>query len=115
MQMGQEPVAFVQFYLLRSKDAVEFGASTRERAFGVDLFIGPPKEWSKGLGTRILVMTREILLQERKASRIFADPRADNPRSVRAFEKAEFRKVRLLVRHEIFEGVHRDCWLMCYP
>lgn len=115
VERNGEPIGFVQFYLLRRKDAAEFGASGQERAFGVDLYIGAPELWSRGLGTQVLEMTRDLLVEERGASHIYADPRSDNLRSVRALEKAGFRRVRRLERHEVFEGMARDCWLMRYP
>lgn len=114
-ELAGRPVAFVQFYLLRRSDALDFGYPSSERSFGIDLFIGAPELWGKGLGTRILVLTRDFLVREKAAKRIVADPRADNFRSIRALERAGFRKVRVLPGHEVFEGVVRDCWLMEYP
>ena len=40
------------------------------------------------------------------------DPHVDNPRAIRAYEKAGFRKQRVLKEHEFHEGRWHDAWLM---
>lgn len=109
------PVAFLQYYRLPVADARLFGCSSGDRAFGVDLLIGPPALWGRGLGSRLLSLARDYLIETRRATRVMADPRAENRRSVRAFEKAGFRKRRLLPARAIHEGARQDCWLMEYP
>jgi aminoglycoside 6'-N-acetyltransferase len=115
VEMEGHPVAFVQYSLLPPEEARKFGYPLTERSFGVDLLIGNPRLWGKGLGTRVIELTRDHLLEVRRAKRVVADPRVDNPESVRAFEKSGFRRVRRLPNHVVFEGVPRDCWLMEHP
>jgi len=106
------PVAFVQYHTLRYADSELFGYPSGRRTYVVDLFIGNPELWGKGLGTRIIDLTRDYLCKARRATRVVANPRADNSRSIRAFEKARFRKVRLL---RVNEKIPWDSWLMEYP
>jgi RimJ/RimL family protein N-acetyltransferase len=43
---------------------------------------------------------------------LLLDPHQDNPRAIRAYEKAGFRILRSLPAHELFEGKMTDCFLM---
>ncbi|MDE2044775.1 MAG: GNAT family N-acetyltransferase [Thermoplasmata archaeon] len=112
LEVAGRPVGFLQFYRILREDALRFGFAPEERTFGIDLFLGETDLWGQGLGARSIDLLCEFLKRERHADRVMADPRVDNPRSVRAFEKARFRKARRLEGHEVFEGVPRDCWLM---
>ena len=46
------------------------------------------------------------------ARRVILDPHQNNPRAVRAYQKAGFRIIKPLPAHELHEGVMEDCWLM---
>ena len=109
------PTAFVQYYRLGVSDAEFFGYPRNDRSYGFDLFIGSPEMWGRGLGPRLIELTRDYLRRKRGAVRVVVDPQVDNTRSVRAFEKAGFRRTRRLLAREIHEGVPRDCWLLEYP
>jgi aminoglycoside 6'-N-acetyltransferase len=110
------PIGFMQFYDLADvgeyNTAKGFGIEDPTEAFGVDLFIGEPDLWNRGLGSRAIRAFAEWLFRERGALTVYADPRAANGRSIRAFEKAGFSKVRLLPGHEHHEGRDEDCWLL---
>ena len=43
---------------------------------------------------------------------VVIDPRVENVRAVRCYEKAGFAKVKVLMEHEMHEGAKRDSWLM---
>ena len=43
---------------------------------------------------------------------ILLDLHKGNPHAIRAYEKEEFRIVKPLPAHELFEGRWEDCWLM---
>ena len=60
-------------------------------------------EFSQTIKQVLLVFGAEILL---------LDPHQDNPRAIRAYEKAGFRILRSLPAHELFEGNMADCFLM---
>ena len=106
------PVAFVQYYRLPKFEQGLFDDAPGDLTYAIDFFIGEPALWGQGLGTRMIGLVRDYLLEHRGARRVVADPRVDNPRSVRALEKAGFRKVRVLPGREVHEGGRRDCWFM---
>jgi aminoglycoside 6'-N-acetyltransferase len=95
--MDGRPFAFVQYHRLRTTDAELVGYRREERSYEMDLFIGDLTQRGKGLGTRIIALTRDYLCEKRGAARIVATPQVENERSIRAFEKAGFRRVRTLV------------------
>ncbi|MCI4357007.1 MAG: acetyltransferase [Thermoplasmata archaeon] len=96
MDLDVRPVVFVQYHRLRTSDAELVGYPRDERSYEFDLFIGDLTLRGKGLGTRVIALTRDYLCGERQAVRIVAVPSAENDRSIHAFQKAGFRRVRTL-------------------
>ena len=80
----------------------------------MDQFIGEPDYWNKGIGTKYMKMVFEFLKKARKADAVILDPHQDNKRALRMYEKAGFRIIRDLPKHELHEGKKRDCYLMEY-
>jgi aminoglycoside 6'-N-acetyltransferase len=78
------------------------------------MFIGEPELWDRGLGSGALSMLVAYLYSEAGAHSIVIDPRLTNGRAIRAYEKAGFRKVKVLHRHEFHEGAWQDNWLMVH-
>lgn len=116
VDLDGRPVAFVQYHRLRTSDAERVGYPLDERSYEMDLFIGDLTLRGKGLGTRIIALTRDYLHKWRGAIRIVAVPYAENEWSIRAFEKAGFRRVRTLVgAYRGVPGVKGDGVLMEYP
>ncbi len=42
------------------------------------------------------------------------DPQLRNTRAMKCYEKCGFKKIKILPKHELHEGVHQDCWLIEY-
>lgn len=89
-----QPVAFVQYHRLRSSDADLTGYPLDRAIYEMDLFVGNVELWGRGIGSKSITLTRDFLLRSRGAERVIAIPQADNARSIRAFERAGFRRVR---------------------
>lgn len=106
------PIGFAQFYPLDAATKTAFGYSAAERIFGMDQFIGAPARWNQGIGTRLATAMVEYLRTALGATRVVVDPRAENLRAIRCYEKSGFRKLKMLSAHEMHEGRLRDCWLM---
>ena len=95
------PIGYMQFYPVDDPGV-----------FGMDQFIGEPEFWNHGIGTRAVSLLLSYLFDVRSAKAAVIDPHVDNPRAVRCYEKCGFRKIRMLPKHELHEGVMRDCWFM---
>ncbi|MHB0886637.1 MAG: GNAT family N-acetyltransferase [Bacillota bacterium] len=106
------PIGYIQFYPVGPAEAPEYGLGEAAGVYGLDLFLGWPEEWGKGLGARTLRLMLAYLFQTREARRVVVDPHVGNPRAIRAYEKVGFRRVKLLPAHEWHEGRMVDCWLM---
>ncbi len=55
-----------------------------------------------------------ILWRTRGAEAIAMDPKVNNERAIKCYEKCGFTKVKVLKEHELHEGVLEDCWMMEY-
>jgi len=104
-----EPIGYLQFYLA---DAEEYGLDDGIPSWGADIFLGEPVYWGTGAGTRAMRLLLRHLFEREGAERVVIDPRADNPRAIRSYEKAGFTRVKLLPGHELHEGEWRDNWRM---
>ena len=88
------PVGFIQTYLVA--DFPDFAARIGLGAgvAGVDLFVGAEELTGKGLGTEVLrAFVRDVVFAEPGTAACIADPDVRNTASIRAFEKAGFRRV----------------------
>lgn len=100
---------YLQFY---PADVQEYHFEGEGLVYALDLFIGEPALWGRGLGTRLVCRLLRFLFEEKGASWVILDPHIDNARAIRAYEKCGFRKIKLLPGHERHEGKDVDCWLM---
>ncbi len=112
VEWNGRPIGFAQFYPLDAAEKRAFGYAPAEPVFGMDQFIGETACWDQGIGTRLVTAMVEYLRTALGAGRIVVDPRTENPRAIRCYEKSGFRKLRILPQHEMHEGRLRDCWLM---
>lgn len=106
------PLGYIQFYVLQAEAQIKLGYGNGATIYGIDLFIGEPELWSQEIGTRLVSAMVDFLFTEKSADLVIIDPNVDNPRAIRCYEKAGFRKVRVLPKHELYEGEWLDCWLM---
>jgi aminoglycoside 6'-N-acetyltransferase len=109
MLRGGKPVGYLQFY---PADPVEYHFEGAGSTWAIDLFLAEPEIWGQGLGTRFVRLVLEHLFTHRGADWVLIDPHVRNHRAVRCYEKAGFRKVKVLPAHEVHEGHPVDSWLM---
>ncbi len=109
MEYEGHPVGYLQFYLA---DPAEYQFEEHGMVYALDLFIGSPHDWGRGLGTGFIRLLLERLFEDKGARWVIIDPHVDNLRAIRAYEKCGFRKIKLLHAHELHEGSYVGCWLM---
>ena len=112
MVYEDRPIGYIQYYPVSASERQEYGIESIEGVWGVDLFIGKPALWGRGIGTHALTALLGYLFDTLNAARVMIDPYVSNVRAIRSYEKCGFRKVKLLPRHELHEGEYRDAWLM---
>ena len=106
------PIGYIQYYPLAAQQVLWRYLDSAQGVYSLDLFIGEAHLWDQGIGTRAVSAMTRYLFEGLDAQRVTIDPRVSNHRAVRCYEKAGFRKIRLLPRQELHEGEHWDCWLM---
>ncbi|GLX66221.1 GNAT family N-acetyltransferase [Paenibacillus glycanilyticus] len=116
IQSGGTDIGYLQFYEIEAEERKIYGLADEKdvKIYGMDQFIGEPSYWNKGIGSALIRETVRYLEQERGARTIVMDPQAWNSRALHVYEKAGFKKVKLLEKHEWHEGEYRDCWLIRY-
>jgi aminoglycoside 6'-N-acetyltransferase len=114
IELEGSAIGYLQFY--RTDDWPEWrttiGLEPDPRRYAVDLFLGQPERWGHGLGTRALRAVVRHLLETVGASEVVITPFVRNVRAIRSYEKAGFRKLRLMPEVEEHEGTLQDEWLM---
>ena len=110
LEHDDTPIGYMQYYAV--EEMGESGPEADGPVLGIDLFIGEPDLWDRGIGTRALKMLVEYLFSDLHAVRVVIDPIVTNERAIRCYEKSGFKKVKVLPRHELHERELRDLWLM---
>ena len=110
LEHGDAPIGYIQYYPV--EDVAEYGLESGDDTYGLDLFIGEPEYWNRGIGSRAMRALITYLFESTDARRIVIDPQVSNCRAIRSYEKAGFSKFKVLPKHEWHEGEYRDCWIM---
>ena len=89
-------IGLIQWYHLR--DFADYARTISEdpaAAAGMDLLIGEPGAINRGLGSRAIdAFLSSIVFRQADVTRVVTGPAQTNARSIRAFEKAGFKRVR---------------------
>ena len=94
--LAGEPVGFIQTYLVSDYPEYAAQVGVGEDVAGVDLFLGERRALGRGLGSAALrAFVSEVVFARPGTAACVADPDVRNVASVRAFEKAGFRSVKV--------------------
>ena len=110
ISLSGESVGYIQYNEV--SEARSYHMADSPGLYGIDMFIGEPEHWDHGLGTRALALLVDYLFDSLGSFKVVIDPHVKNPRAVRSYEKAGFKRVKVLRGHESHEGGKRDAWLM---
>lgn len=103
-------VGYMQYYPAGKPE--DYQLESVENVWGIDMWIGEKDYWGKGIGSKVLNLMSDYLIENRRAVKVVIDPHTDNQRAIRAYEKAGFKKVKILKKHEWHDGKKVDSWLM---
>lgn len=107
------PIGYAQIYKMQGELFREYHyPQTVETVYAMDQFIGEPEYWNRGIGTEYCKRVCEYLRSHKHADAVILDPRKNNPRAIRSYEKAGFKIIAELPEHELHEGKKEDCWLL---
>ncbi len=97
---GGAPIGYIQTYLWRDYPEYSCHLNLREEAASLDLFIGEEDYLHEGLGRPILqAFLRQIVFADRSVASCVITPEVRNEGALRAYEKAGFRRLRLMDDH----------------
>ncbi|MEZ4744344.1 MAG: GNAT family N-acetyltransferase [Bdellovibrionota bacterium] len=88
-----QPIGYIQFYWA-SKVGNGWWESCADDIIGIDQYIGIPNLINKGHGAKIISEFISYLKDNHKISKIITDPRPDNIRAIRCYEKVGFKRVK---------------------
>ena len=107
------PIGYIQMYPVDSSGKL-YMAMKHHKMYGDGSIFGEPTYWGKGIGTKFVKAAITYILSEIGAEAIAMDPKVNNERAIKCYEKCGFKKVKILKEHELHEGVLEDCWMMEY-
>jgi aminoglycoside 6'-N-acetyltransferase len=114
VELNERPVGFIQFYRWASyaDEASEVGIPFDDRSYGLDVFIGEEDLVGVGIGTRVVTLLSDYLVQEQNASSVSLTTDLDNHIAIRCYEKSGFRKVKQVLDLDTYQGERVWAWLM---
>ena len=109
-----KPVGYLQYYEAREEKGYPLKELLLEEpdVWAIDILIGETEHIGKGIGSASLRLMIRYLFEEQRARTIIIDPDTRNERAIRAYEKAGFKKLKVLKNWEKHAGKWTDAWLM---
>ncbi|MFA6549809.1 MAG: GNAT family protein [Candidatus Gracilibacteria bacterium] len=75
----------------------------------IDIIIADEEDMNKGYGTDAIKTLCEFLLKKLKVNKVWIEARMNNPRAIKAYQKAGFKKEKILEKKDFFQGEFVDC------
>ncbi|MGE6539205.1 GNAT family N-acetyltransferase [Bacillus luti] len=107
-------IGYIQMYPVDSDWKALYGYEESQNVWGMDQFIGEPAYWGKGIGTKLVQAAVSYITKKMNAEAIAMDPKVNNERAIKCYEKCGFKKVKIIKEHELHEAKLEDCWMMEY-
>lgn len=110
------PVGYLQFYETQKEKEYNIKEPILEESnvWAMDIFIGESDALGKGIGSSALRLMLRYLFEQKAALKVIIDPDVRNERAIRAYEKAGFKKLKILKHWEKHGDEWTDAWLMVY-
>lgn len=104
-------IGYIQYFDIKPYEK-NYEMENTKNIWAVDMWIGEPDFWGKGIVSQTLKLLADYIFKNLGAVKIIIDPHVDNPRAIHAYEKAGFKKVKVLKAHEMYKDKKVDAWLM---
>lgn len=112
IEFEEKPIGYIQYYPTQDDEKKICGYDQNEVIYGVDLFIGEVEYQDRGVGSQVISTLIDYIKTSIKPEKIIIDPRVNNKRAIRCYEKCGFVARRILKENELHEGVYCDNLLM---
>lgn len=115
IEHNKKAIGYIQYFRIEP-DGYDVGDAINMNnygyPYGMDLFIGEPDSWNKGIGTIIVKAMISYLFHNVKAEIIFIDPQIWNKRAIRCYEKSGFIPMIVIKNREMHDGEYKDSLIM---
>lgn len=111
IEFKNQPIGYIQYFNIKKYEK-DYEMENTQDVWAIDMWIGEPEFWEKGIGTKSLKLVVDYVFKKEKAKKIIIDPHTDNPRAIHVYEKAGFKKIKILKEHEMYKDKKVDAWLM---
>lgn len=109
IELDGDPIGYVQLYELADvADAASFDLEEGQGIWSLDMYIGRPDLFGRGIGRAVCRAAAEHLIVERNAREVVILPYVENERAIAAYRAAGFVGDHVVREHELHEGVMRD-------
>lgn len=112
IEYNKKSIGYIQYYPIEDEEKDEFCYDKSELIYGIDVFIGEVELQNKNIGRKAIKSLTLYIQNSMCPDRIIIDPRKDNIRAIKCYEKCGFVIKKLLSGHELHEGVYCDNYLM---
>ncbi len=114
IERSGEPLGLIQFYrwVSYADEAADVGITFDDQTWGLDVFIGEADQIHRGIGTRVVNMLSDYLVEELGASSVALTTDVLNHAAQRCYEKAGFEKVKQVLDTDTYQGERVLSWLM---
>ena len=102
MYNGKE-IGYLQYYPIKEDSYVFNNSETFkmvENGYGIDIFIGEPELWNKGIGSLAIGLIKDYLKNRMKTKILCVDPATDNARAVHFWQKVGFKPIDVIKNYD---------------
>jgi|GEM_PF-251504 len=109
IELDGAPIGYVQLHDLDDReDAAGFDFEDGTGIWSLDLLVGAPALFGRGIDRAVSRAAAEFLLDEWEAREVVILPSTENARAIAAYRAAGFAGDHVVHEHEVREGVTRD-------
>ncbi|KMY31404.1 GCN5 family acetyltransferase [Lysinibacillus xylanilyticus] len=93
VEYKNESIGYIQYYEIPETELKKYDYQGNQNIYGIDQFIGEPKLWGKGIGTKIIQMMLNYLCNK-GASKVLLEVKNDNVRAISSYKKCGFKRIK---------------------
>lgn len=97
VKMNDKPIGYIQYYNAGEGNPDWWSDKPGTDVLGIDQFIADEENLNKGIGTSMISGFIKLLFEDKHVTEIRVDPRPDNLRAIRCYEKVGFQKIKTII------------------
>ncbi|MEK4129986.1 GNAT family N-acetyltransferase [Solibacillus sp. FSL W8-0474] len=93
VEYNNESIGYIQYYEIQETELKKYGYPENQNIYGIDQFIGEPKLWGQGIGTKMIQMMLNFLCNK-GASKVLLEVKSNNVRAISSYKKCGFKRIK---------------------